>query len=172
MKKFYRTIVFTKLPLKGYYRYKDLFQVFPADLKGMPRNPYQKHYPNVLEYWTSEADTIVRESEYENLNEILTESATNYTKEQKYLSLLNAFANNLFFKSPTDGFWGIPVLIDEDTNQVSEKINDLTPEWCSALFHYPGLPNELKISEFTAANILPVMRTPHNYFYIARSQPR
>ncbi len=166
MKTFYRSIVFTKLRLKGLYRYKDLFQVFPADLKGMPKNPYQQHYPNILEYWTTEADTIKRESEYENLNDILTETATTYTKEQKYLSLLNAFTNNRFFKYSAEGTWAIPVLIDKETNEVSEEINSLTPEWCSTAFHYPGLPDELKIAGFTVANIDPIKTTPHNHFYM------
>ena len=58
MKEFHNTIIFTKVPLEGHLRYKDLFQIYPADLAGMPKSVLQKHYPVILEYVTTEKDII------------------------------------------------------------------------------------------------------------------
>jgi len=50
MNEFQKTIIFTKTPLAGYFRYSDLFQIYPADLEKMPESTFQEHYPVILEY--------------------------------------------------------------------------------------------------------------------------
>lgn len=52
--KFHKTIVFTKVLLKGFFRYEDPFQVYPLDLPNMPFSKLQSHFPLVLELATIE----------------------------------------------------------------------------------------------------------------------
>ncbi|HLK28903.1 MAG TPA: hypothetical protein VKT28_09985 [Puia sp.] len=165
MRKYQRAIVFTKVPLGGYYRYKDMFQIFPADFKDMPQNPYQKHYPNILEYWFTDDEKIIRESEYENLNELFTSTATIVTKEDRIISLLNSFTNNIFFKYNYEGIWAIPVLFDVNTNVISEEINSLTPKWSIKTFHFPTLSNQLQITKFTNLSYSEIKKIAHLEFY-------
>jgi hypothetical protein len=166
MKQYYRKIIFTKVPLGGYYRYRDFFQIFPAEFQDMPDNPYKEHYPNILEYWFTEEEKIIRKSEYENLNELFTLTATTVTKEDKIISLLNSFTNNTFFKYDYhEGVWAIPILYNRDNGEISEEINKLSPQWSMRIFHFPTLPSQLQITEFTELSVKEIPRIPHNLFY-------
>jgi hypothetical protein len=40
---FAREIIFVETPLDGWYRFKDVFQIFPADVKDMPRSKSARH---------------------------------------------------------------------------------------------------------------------------------
>lgn len=167
MKKYERAIVFTKAPLDGFYRYKDVFQIFPAAFTNMPDNPYKRHYPNILEYWYTDEEKIVRETEYENLNELFTLTATTIKKQDKIISLLNAFTNNKFFKyTDYDGVWAMPILFNQETKEISEEVNFLSSQWCSQGFHFPTLPAQLQITDFTTLALDEVVKLPHNMFYI------
>ncbi len=166
MKKFERVIIFTKVPLDGFYRYKDIFQIFPADFTNMPDNPYKRHYVNILEYWFTEEEKIIRETEYENLKELFSLTATTVTKQDKIISLLNSFTNNSFFKyNSNDYVWAMPLLFNEATKEISEEVNFLSSQWCSKGFHFPTLPNQLQITGFTNVNLNEVKKLPHSLFY-------
>lgn len=167
MRKYERTIVFTKVPLTGYYRYKDIFQIFPAAFENMPDNPYKRHYPNILEYWFTDEEKIIRETEYENLRELMSLTATTITKQDKIISLLNSFTNNKFFKYDNfDGLWAIPVLFNEETKEISEEVNSLSAQWCYEGFRFPSLPSQLQITEFTKIKLNEVEKLPHYTFYL------
>ena len=166
MRTYQRAIVFTKIPLGGYYRYKEMFQIFPADFTNMPDNPCKRHYPNILEYWFTDEEKIIRETEYEGLRELSILTATTVTKQDKIISLLNSFTNNHFFNYTNyDGVWAIPILINEQTKEISEEINFLSAQWCTQNFHFPTLPQQLQISEFTLPKLNEVEKIPHNIFF-------
>jgi hypothetical protein len=133
----------------------------------MPDNPYKRHYPNILEYWFTDEEKIFRETEYENLRELMTLTATTITKQDKIISLLNSFTNNKFFKYDNyDGIWAIPILFNEETKEISEEVNSLSAQWCSEGFHFPTLPSQLQITEFTTLKINEVKKLPHYLFYV------
>lgn len=161
-KQFHRDIIFTKAKLNGYYRYKDEFQIFPAELLNMPVSKMQEHYPNILEYWTSDEDIVVRDSEFEELQELYTLTATTTTKRNRILSLLNAFSNNLFFSyNGFGGIWGMPMPYDIP----GEEANAWSSQWCMKIFHFPDLPDQLRITSFSALNTPEVKRKRHLQFY-------
>ena len=86
MKEFHRAIFFTKAPLGGHYRYKDLFQIFPCDMENMPISKAQKHHPNILEYWTIDDEIIKSPIEFEGLQDIFDKTATQLTKQDRILT--------------------------------------------------------------------------------------
>ena len=162
MTDFHKAIVFTKVPLSGSFRFKDIFQIFPGNLNNMPSSKLQKHYPVILEYWTIPEERIFFPSEYENINELFSNSATSLTKQDKILSLLSTFTNNLFFRYPSlSGFWGMPILNDD----AGEEANTWASKWCWTFYHSPELPAQLKIERFSDLQIEPVKRLPHYPFY-------
>lgn len=166
MRTYQRVVVFTKVPLVGYFRYKDIFQIFPADFKDMPDNPYKRHHPNILEYWFTDEDKIVNETEFESLRDLYTLTATTVTKQDTIISLLNAFTNNLFFKySSSEGVWAMPIIIDPKTNAISEQINSSSAQWCSDHFYFPTLADQLQIHAFTDVKLNYVATMPHLLFY-------
>lgn len=162
MRDFHKAIVFTKVPLAGSFRFKDIFQIYPSNLKNIPYSEFQKHYPVILEYWVVPEERILFPSEYENLNELFSNTATSLTKQDKILSLLSAFTNNLFFRySSLSGFWGMPINKDD----AGEEANTWSSKWCWTLFHSPELPPQLKIDSFSDLEIEPVKRLSHYPFY-------
>lgn len=162
MKKFHRQLFFTKVPLGGYYKYKDLFQIFPADLDGMPKSKFQKHFINILEYWTTDDEVKPVPEIFEGIDPY-GQFVAIISKKDKYLSLLSAFTNNLFFNyKDLSGSWGVPVL-SEDFKE--EEVNKWKPIWSLQLFHWAELPDQLKIADFTPQKINAVEIVNNKYFY-------
>lgn len=162
MKKFHRQIFFTKVPLGGYYKYKDLFQIFPAELEGMPKSKFQKHFINILEYWTTDDEVKSIPEIFEGIDPY-GEFVAIISKKDKYLSLLTAFSNNLFFNyKDLSGCWGVPVLSEEFAE---DEVNKWKPIWNLQLFHWPELPEQLKIADFTSQKINPVETVNNKIFY-------
>jgi hypothetical protein len=98
MKTFYRAIIFSKIPLTGVFRYRDVFQVYPAALKNMPYYSGQRHYSLILEYWTTDADNVVIEHEFEELSDLYSDTVRTLNKQDKILSLLTLISNHRFFR--------------------------------------------------------------------------
>ncbi len=164
MKEFHREIFFTKVPLGGYYKYKDLFQIFPCDIINTPTSSFQRHFPNILEFCTTDDDKIEMWSEYEELNELFNRTATLKTKQNKILTLLSTFCNNLFFDYyDTTGTWGVPMLSD-DPNYYDGP-NSFSSKWCMTLFSFPELRNQFAIEKFSDLKVEEIKRIDHMKFY-------
>lgn len=147
MNKFQKTIIFTKTPLKKSFLYPNKFQIYPADLQGMPFSKFQEHFPAILEYKIESEDiitpTILLD---EDLKDLSTLTATTTTKQDEILSLLTSFTNHLFFRySDLTGNWGIPMLSDDP----GEEANKWSSKWNLKMFHWPELPEQLNIDKFS-----------------------
>lgn len=164
MKNFQRTVIFTKTELGGYFRYKDLFQVFPANFDGMPYSKMQEHFPVILEYWVDDTDTVIAEKDWGDFVYSYTETATILRKQDIILSLLTVFTNHQFFRY-TDfmGSWGMPILRDDP----HEEMNSWASKWCLPQFFFPGLPDQLRITGFSTPYVSPIPRVHNKLYYVA-----
>lgn len=162
MKTFHRTIIFTKTPLEGYFRYKDEFQVFPANFENMPKSKLQRHYPVVLEYVITENETIVL-SEFEGLEDLATLTATTISKVDKLLNLLTLHTNHIFFRyHDTNGTWGLPILYDNS----GEEANEWSSKWNLSMFYWPEMASQLKIDSFSVPICEEVEYVRHFEYYM------
>lgn len=162
-KTFHKTIVFTKVPLKGFFRYEDMFQIYPLDLPNMPFSKLQPHFPLVLEYWTSLEDKIEVETAFEELKESFSQNATSSTKQDRILSLLSLFTNHLFFRyTDFEGVWGMPIL---DDNPGYEAELWATKWIMTGGFTWPEMAGHFHISDFTAPLVNEVQYLPHKAYY-------
>jgi Apea-like HEPN len=164
MRTFHRSIFFTKAPLGGQYRYRDYFQISPANLDGIPESQMQRHFPNILEYWVGPEDKITATfgDDDNSLDELLSTAATLVTKQDRILALLSAFTNNLFFvyKDHT-GKWAFPV-----PDGYGEEINQSTSQWCLGLYFFPEMAEQLKIDEFSTTSIQAINLIPYPKYYL------
>ncbi len=164
MKELHKTIIFTKVPLNKGFSYRDVFQVYPATLNNQPTTKvFMKHYPVILEYWTTDDDLINNRSEVEELKDFYTSTATQLTKQDTILSLLSTITNHLFFRyTETNGTWGMPILKED----VGDEANTWSSKWCLPIFTWPGLPSQLKIENFSKIELPQVSYIPHiSYFF-------
>jgi hypothetical protein len=162
MKEFHRAIFFTKVPLGGHFKYKEIFQIFPCDMENMPISKMQKHFPNILEFWTTDDEVIEMPNEFEELKELFNRTATTLTKQDRILALLSTFTNNHFFRyTDLTGSWGMPILKDDP----GKEANYWSSKWCMNMYFFPDLPRQFKILEFTDKKISDVIKIPHKQFY-------
>lgn len=162
MKEYIRAIFFTKVPLFGFYRYKDVFQIFPCNMENMPKSKFQNHHPNILEFWIIDEELISSTIDFEDFQDLADRTATSLTKQDKILKLLSAFTNNLFFRyNELPGNWGFPIFNDDFGNEV----NSMPSVWCLKYFYFPDLPRQMKIDKFTDVEISEIKRVDFNFFY-------
>lgn len=160
-----KTIVFTKTPLTKYFRYKDKFQIYPADLDGMPKSGLQEHYPVILEYIIEDDEVIIPIREHDGLQDLQTLTASTLTKQDEILNLLTLFTNHIFFRYyDLTGTWGMQILKE---NPKKEEANEWSSKWNMKMFHWPGLPQQLKIQQFKELELKyePVEFVPFREYY-------
>lgn len=162
MRKFHKSIIFSKTILKGYYSYKDYFQIYPANLDKMPKSEFQRHFPIIIEYWTDKNDMIEVSSEFDMIKNFASDIATIETKLDRILALLSVISNHLFFRyNDSLGFWGMPMLKDNP----GEEANEWSSKWNLQLFHWPEKSKQLSISNFTKLNLNEVKFKEHLNYY-------
>ncbi len=163
MRKFTKAIIFTNTPLKGFYKYKDLFQIYPANLNNIPSSKLQEHYPAILEYWTDDSEVITLDERFEEFKDFYSSVAVTLKKQDLILSLLSVISNHRFFRyTNTVGCWSMPVLND---NPSKEEANSWSAKWCLPLYNFPSMADQLKISAFSDITLDPVELITHNKYY-------
>jgi len=144
--RFNKTIIFTKIPLTGYFKFYEKFQIYPADLEGMPVSKNQEHYPVILEYVIEKDEIIEPPQNVETLKDLRTYTASTLTKQDEILNLLTLFTNHQFFRYyDLTGNWGMPILKEN----AGDEANLWSSKWCMTMFHWPNLSEQLKIEKFT-----------------------
>lgn len=165
MRTYHRSIVFSKVPLNGSFTYKDIFQLFPADLIGMPTTKvFQKHHPIILEYWTTKDEVVTVPSDFEKIKDLYSLTALTSNKQDIILSLLTIITNHVFFRySESTGSWGFPIL-NEDAEE--GEVNTWESKWCLPIFVWKNFQSQLSIEKFTELNIPIVTFLPHQHYYL------
>ncbi len=152
-RRFQREVIFTKLPMNFGFSYLDVFQLFPANLKGLPKTKIaHPHHPMILEYWYTddELEKVSVDEMYEGLEDIHRLTSVTCNKKDLIMSLLSIVSTHQFFQySSRDARWGFPILKDD----AGTETNTWSSKWCLAWFHWPERPEQLKISEFTSIEL-------------------
>ena len=146
-RKYYSNIIFCTNPITGYYKYNDLFQIFPLQIKGQPDFLKATHFPLVIEYWIEEEEAKkVANQMFEGIEEWVSISTLQNNTLKLYTNLLSAFTNHRFFVYDTDQAWYMP--IDKILN---EKIKEdvVGSNWGAKWYHFPGLREKLRIDKFS-----------------------
>jgi hypothetical protein len=163
-KKICRYIIFTKTPLKGKYRYKNEFQIYPADFENMPKNADAAHFPSVLEFKVdaTELHAIPEEMSFFDERWGMSETTNEINRMKKLCSLLTAFTNNRFFTyEEKDGKWVIPL----DKTIPSEELDGQSSRWAFGLFYYPGISDDMKTSSYSNPSDDPIQVKPDHLKY-------
>lgn len=162
MTDFHKTILFTKTPLNRVFRYGDLFQIYPAELEKMPTSKLQAHFPVILEYTTQEEDRITPPNLLEGLEDLESLAATTLTKSGEIMNLLTLVSNHSFFTyKDRNGRWAMPIYKED----AGEEANTWSSKWTLPLFHWPELPGQLKINEFSDPPMDAIETKPHLEYY-------
>ena len=165
MKQFLRCIFYTKVPLGGYYRYRDIFQIFPAEFDNMPKSNASTEFVNVMELWvTKDEIDDGYPKEMESIKEVFGKFHAQTKKQDSIMSLLTVFGNNKFYNYKMEGTWAIPIM-HEDYKQ-DEGLNARPAKWSIKTFNFPELGKQMGISDFTKMKIPPMQTVPMKEFYL------
>jgi hypothetical protein len=164
MDKYFRRIIFTKTPLKGTYRFGDLFQILPIVSDKAHKNIFAQDFPILLEY-----KIVLDQKQFEEFDaDIITYSSFQQNIEKEYLSLLTVLTNHRFFSYSKNHHWGMttpPNGFDELPQHEQDLYNNQYSSWIINVYSYPGLSEDLIISEFSQVDLPQVELKPQlSYF--------
>lgn len=162
-RKYYSNIIFCTNPIKGYYRFDDLFQIFPLQIEGQPDFSKAAHFPLVIEYWIEEQEVKkVANQMFEGIAEWVSVSTLQNNTLKLYTNLLSAFTNHRFFVYDTEQAWFMP--IDKILN---EKIKEdiIGSNWGAKWYHFPGLREKLRIDKFSDIQMELVPPVEHPLYF-------
>ena len=164
-KKFIRNIIFTKSRLKGWFRYKNEFQIYPAEFENIPINSNATHFPIVIEFWIDEKDNTEVPDRLKMLEPYLkiSESTNSINKVKKICNLLSAITNHrFFFYNHPQGQWFFNVPDGDNT----DDLNSQNSNWGYNIFAYPDIKKDMKIDRFTQVDYEQVNPVEHNKYFI------
>ncbi|MEQ9287355.1 MAG: hypothetical protein RIG77_10630 [Cyclobacteriaceae bacterium] len=148
MRKFYRSVAFSKTPLKSQFRFKDKFQILPIDSKLAPQSPYNKDFPFFIEYFV-DFDKNRTPLDIDIFDDLTAQQVAEF----EVLNILSVLSNHRFFKYKSNrDQWGIMTPncgFDKLTHEQTDLYNDQYSSWTFGAYVYPGLRQELKITEYT-----------------------
>lgn len=165
MRTFHRNIFFTNVPIKGKYIYDDLFQIFPADFEGKPTSELQRHFPCVIEFWTTEDEHVTVPKKFEELKEFWEPLSARMKKLEVYLKLFSAFTNHHFFTyKDSKGSWSLHL----STEMAPEEANSSSSKWCLDMYVFPELSEALNapISNFSKIELPDIEMIYHPYYFM------
>lgn len=164
MKKYIKNIIFTRTPLKGIFRFKDVFQIYPLNLDNAPNSKITDHFPIIIEFWyDTDSLPVVKGFDSEGTNNYVANLAAQTNQLTEITNLLSAITNfQFFFYRKPETYWSIP-LPEENT----EEVNDISSNWSVSLYAYPQMGEELKIDGFSAPNFEPIIFIPQQTYYFS-----
>lgn len=104
-----------------HFRFLYIFQIYPANLENIPVSDMQRHFPAIIEYWTTEEKNVPVPSMFEEVKNLFTTTGRMMNKLDLLLCLLTSFSNNLFFRyTNSTGTSALPMLKDNPREEVNE----------------------------------------------------
>lgn len=162
MKNYFRNIIFTKTPLKALYRFEDYFQVYPMNLEKCPNNKRAKHFPCIIEYWVDDKEVKhVQPLGSEAADRMISRTTAQTNRLIEITNLLSLVTNHRFFfyRTPEEA-WIMPM-----PEVIDAGLDEQSSIWSFSLFHYPGMREDLKITEFTEVKFESVQTITKKLYY-------
>jgi hypothetical protein len=159
---FYKAIIFCSHPLKGYYRFKDIFQIYPLVSDLAPKSDKIKYHPAIIEYWIDEVPNIEIPKDFEDMKEYIQKltQATNYLKN--LLFLLSTFSNYRFFYPTPEFNWFLEIPDNASKEEIDHQISKV------GLSHYyfPEINKDRIIKDFTPLSFPKVQFSKHPDIFV------
>ncbi|HCY40555.1 MAG TPA: hypothetical protein DHV48_04260 [Prolixibacteraceae bacterium] len=165
MIRYIRCIYFTETPLKGKFRFDDIFQIFPLYSKKAPYSPYAEHYPFFLEYTIDLEPNVFHALDSDILEKLVFQK----NLEREIIEVLTVLSNHRFFNNDKGNHWGVmspPLKFEELEKEEREIYNNQYSSWCINQYVYPGLFEELIIGQFTNTEFPDIELIPHSKYFI------
>jgi hypothetical protein len=163
-KKYFRNIIFSKTPLKGFFKFHNEFQIFPCDFPNLPNINHTEDFPLIIEYWIDEDENQEVLPEMESIKNFIASTTNQTNKLNRITRLLTAITNHRIFQLSDPSFkWGLPLPPNHGENP--EELDNTSSCLNLGVFAYPGMANDLKIDGFSEQRFDNVKYFPHHHYY-------
>jgi hypothetical protein len=159
MKQFVKDIVFTHTPLNKKFKFEDVFQIYPINLPNAPTHKKTKIFPCILEYWYEPGVTY---KIFDSTADVTMSDLTHRGNRSTVIrNLLSCISNFRFFSAfATEPIWAMPV-----PEEITPEVNNSKSALYLPIYIYPGMPDDLKITEFTNIDVPNVNLIPRRDYY-------
>lgn len=161
-KKLIRNLILTKAPLKGYFRYKNEFQIFPATYKNIPQNSHATHFPIIIEYWIDESDKPNIPEDLKDIENFLSRNTIIMNKLRSLCSLLSVITNHRFFTYNMEGQWFMNI----PDGEITDEVNKQSSTWGISAYIYPELGKDMIIDKFTQTDFEQIKPVEHFKYFL------
>lgn len=163
-RKYFRSIIFSKTPLTGHFRFEDEFQIYPCDFENAPKSEHADDIPLIIEFWIDEDENPEVPEDLKSIKSIISPTTNQTNKLNRFTRLLSAITNHrLQNLSETELKWGIP--LPDEFAKDKEKLKNTSSSLIMGLYYYPTIGNDMKIDGFTEKKHPTVKLIPHNQYY-------
>jgi len=162
MRQYIKSIIFTKTPLSGKFRYEDIFQIYPLNLDKAPNSRVTEHFPMIIEYWyNKDSLPVVKGFDSLKVNTWIAKTTAHTNRLIELTNLLSSISNyQFFFYRKPETYWSVPI-----PEERTEEINNISSSWSASLYYYPEINEELKIEEFSEPDFEEVALIPQRKYY-------
>jgi hypothetical protein len=160
---FERHVFFTKVPLTGYFRYKDEFQIFPLVGSNIPTSKHQQHFPAIIEFTVKPDENPKVGESMKELMDLMHTTSGALPKFDRILGLLTGISNYLFFRYDdiNSSTWAIPVEYDAKENFIKRN-----SAWCTTGFYtMEKWTKDLPKETFTEPKFDPIEAISHDIYF-------
>jgi len=148
-----KVLVMSDVPVKGMHRFKDLFQILPADLKAPTPPVVLAHHPCVIEFRFQIDETPRQTFDGDDLSQWVINNDDSQKVLKDILLVLNLFSRNRIFNYFPSQSWFTPM--------GKGKIEDA--QWGQEGYWYDGF--ESKISTFTEVDAVSIELLEANKYF-------
>ncbi len=160
--KFYKAIVFCSNPMKGFYRFKDIFQIYPFTSENSPKSDKVKLFPIAIEYWVDNDAPIDVISVSSEVSDIIAKMTRAQNRQKEILNLLSSITNFRFSYPTPEINWFVEIPNGTITNDV-EKLKSIGG---MSLYWYPELHADNQISTFSVLTFPPIELVDHKDYFV------
>ncbi|AWO01380.1 hypothetical protein DLD77_06580 [Chitinophaga alhagiae] len=161
-RKFYKVIVFCSNPITGFFRFKDIFQLYPLESKNAPKSDKVKQYPFILEFWIDHKPDAPIPDDLSEIEDYVRQSTEVINAQKELLSLLSALTNYRFYYPTPDIKWFIALPDDIPP----EEYNKSKCEPGLQAYWYPEIRQENSIVSFSPQQHNEIKRIKQPDYYI------
>ncbi len=162
MRQYIKNIIFTKTPLNGKFKYKDIFQIYPLNLEKAPNSGVTDHFPIIIEFWyDTDSLPVVKNFDSVNVNSWIAKTTAPTNQLIKLTNLLSSISNfQFFFYRKPEKYWSVPI-----PEEKTEEINNISSSWSASLYYYPEISEEMKIEKFSESDFEEIALIPQKKYY-------
>jgi len=159
--KFYKAIVFCSNPFTGFFRFKDIFQIYPFLSAKAPESDKVKLFPIAIEYWVDNAYPVEVHSALIEVEDIAAKMTRSQNRQKEILNLLSSITNYRFFYPTPELNWFMPV----PNGTITEDVNNQKSIGGMSLYWHPELYSDNQITSFTTPPFPNIELTKHPDYY-------